>query len=96
MISRITIQGRQYTVRSDDEEIDLVAVSRFVDERVQQMVRRTRKIDDYTAVVLAALNIAEEYERFRRQMDRELGQLDRELASAAVLLESSDGEDDEE
>jgi hypothetical protein len=45
-------------------------------------------MDDYTIAMLAALNIASEYDRFRRGVDEELAAMDRELASTSVILES--------
>ena len=53
------------------------------------MASRPGAIDEYTVAMLAAMNIASDFERFRRQVDNELEALDRELASAAVVLESS-------
>jgi hypothetical protein len=39
--------------------------------------------------MLAALNIASEFEQFRKQVREDLGSLDRDLASTAVLLEAA-------
>ncbi len=85
---RITIQGRRYTVRSDDGDVDIQAVAEYVDAKINRLSRRIRSVDDYTVVVLAALNIAEDYARFRKQMDRDLEDLDKDLASTSVMLES--------
>ena len=85
---QITIRGRTYTVRSDETEIDLPAVAAYVDSKMNEISSRFGALDDYTVAMLAALNIAEDFERFRRQVDGELSDIDRELSSTAVLLES--------
>jgi len=85
---QITIRGRTYTVRSDETEIDLPAVATYVDSKMNEISSRFGALDDYTVAMLAALNIAEDFERFRRQVDGELSDIDRELSSTAVLLES--------
>ncbi len=85
---QITIRGRTYTVRSDETEIDLPAVATYVDSKMTEISSRFGALDDYTVAMLAALNIAEDFERFRRQVDGELSDIDRELSSTAVLLES--------
>jgi cell division protein ZapA (FtsZ GTPase activity inhibitor) len=84
----ISIRGRTYTLRTDEDE-DLQAIARVVDRKMSEIASRSQRMDDYTVAMLTALNIASELERFRKQMDTELASLDRELASAMMLLESA-------
>ena len=84
---QITIRGRTYTVRSDQDE-DLPAIAAYVDRKMAEMGGRMGT-DDYTVAMLAALNIASEFERFRRSVDAELGAVERDLASVAVVLEAA-------
>ena len=85
---QITIRGRQYTVRSDEEDEDLQAIAQYVDAQMAE-VSRGRSMDEYTVAMLAALNIASEFDRFRRRVDIEFGLIDRELASTAMLMEAA-------
>jgi cell division protein ZapA (FtsZ GTPase activity inhibitor) len=82
---QITIRGRTYALRSDEDE-DLQSIARYVDRKLSEIADRSPRMDDYTVAMLAALNIASEFER---EVDRQLASLDRELASTAVLLESA-------
>ena len=86
---QITIRGRQYTVRSDEEDVDLQEIALYVDRGMADVAQRAATFDDYTVAMLAAMNIASDYARFRTSLARELGELDRELASTAVLLEAT-------
>ncbi len=86
---QITIRGRRYTVRSDEDDIDLQAVASYVDAKMTEMAGRSNTFDEYTIAMLAALNIASDFERFRREVDQELSELDRDVASAAVLVAAS-------
>lgn len=88
---QIQIRGRKYTVRSDEEGEDLVAIARYVDAKMSEIAGRGSSADEYTVAMLAALNIASEFDRFRRQVDNDLAGVDRELASTAVLLEAALG-----
>ena len=83
---QITIRGRRYTVRSDEDDFDLVAVAKYVDDKMTEIGERTPSLDDYTVAMLAALNIAEEFERYRGRVTSELDEIDREVASTATLL----------
>jgi cell division protein ZapA (FtsZ GTPase activity inhibitor) len=89
MKTQIVVRGRRYTVQSDDDIVDLARVASFVDGRMAEIAERTPRADEYTIAMLAALNIAQDFERFRVRVDRELSELDRELASTAVLLEAA-------
>ncbi len=86
---QITIRGRTYTVRSDEDGEDLQSIARFVDGRMSEVAQRSTRFDDYTVAMLACLNIAQEFDRFRRRVDGDLVDLDRELASTSVLIEAA-------
>lgn len=86
---QISVRGRKYTVRSDEEDVDLVEVAKYVDGKMLEISQRSGTFDEYTIAMLAALNIASEFERFKRDVDEELQAIDREVASTAVLLEAS-------
>lgn len=81
---QISIRGRTYTVRSDQDD-DLPAIAAYVDRK---MAETAKAGDDYTVAMLAALNIASEFERFRKSVEAELAAVHREIASVAVVLES--------
>lgn len=86
---QITIRGQQYTVRSDEDDVDPREVAAYVDARMAEIVARTSTADPYTVAMLAAMNIASDFERFRRQVDADLASLDRTLASSTLGLEAA-------
>ena len=85
---QINIRGRRYSVRSDQDGEDLQALAAYVDAKMTEISSKSTTMDEYTIAMLAALNIASEFDRFRRGVDDELAAIDRELASTAVILES--------
>ena len=86
---QINIRGRNYTVRSDEDDVDLQEIATYVDGRMAEIANRSGSFDEYTIAMLAAMNIASDFERFRREVDDELVEVDRDLASTAVLLEAT-------
>ena len=93
---RITIRGRTYTVRSDEDDVDLQQVAAYVDSKMDEIAGRSSAgFDEYTVAMLAFLNIASEFERYRRRMDGELEGLDRDLAAAEVVLRAAMPQDEE-
>ena len=91
----ITIRGRQYTVRGDDSAEDVEAVARDLDQRLEEVASRTRSFDEYTIALLTALNLASELRRLRREVVGRLGDLDRDAASVAAVLEAALPQDDD-
>ncbi len=85
---RITVRGRQYTVRSDESEVDIEAVAVDLDRRMSEVASRMRTVDEYTVAMLTALNLASDLRRLRQSVATRLGDLDRDAASIAALLES--------
>lgn len=87
---QISIRGRSYTVRSDEDDVDLEAVAAYVDGRMSEIAGRTSAgLDEYTVAMLACMNIASDFERYRRQVNEELGSLDRDLAASEAVLRAA-------
>jgi cell division protein ZapA (FtsZ GTPase activity inhibitor) len=85
---QVTLRGRRYQMRADDSEVDVPAIARFVEGRMNEIASRAPNADEYTVALLAALNIASEFDRFRREVDAELEDIDAQLARTAVMIEA--------
>lgn len=73
---KITILGKQYPLKVEDSEVDtMMRISQYVDEKFRQYKKELNKQPETTAMVLAALSIAEELFEERRR-NRELNQQD--------------------
>lgn len=81
----ITILGQKYTVKSDQEEAHLREVARYVDQKLSDMNRG--RIATLSVAVLGALNIANEFHLYRRQMEEVLQKLEEQSKELAELLE---------
>jgi cell division protein ZapA len=93
---RITIRGREYTVRGDENSDDLHRLAADLDRRMTETAERTRSFDEYTIAMLTALNIASELHQFKVEVADRLDELDRDAASVAAMIEAAlPGEDTE-
>ena len=86
---RINIRGRQYTVKGDESGEDIRAVADDLDARLKEVADRTNSFDEYTIAVLTALNLASELRQLRKQVVERLGELDRDAASIAAIMEAA-------
>jgi cell division protein ZapA len=63
----VEIFGQTYNVRGDGDPDYLVELARFVDSRMREVAAQVATVDPLKIAVLAALNIADEFSRTRRQ-----------------------------
>lgn len=86
---RITIRGREYTVRGDDNEEDIQALAADLDRRMAETAERTRSFDEYSVAMLTALNIASELHGLKREVAQRLDDIDRDCASLGAMIEAA-------
>jgi len=92
---RITIRGREYTVRGDDNADELQTLAADLDRRMAETAERTRSFDEYTIAMLTALNLASELHQLKSQVASRLDEIDRDAASVAAMIEAALPADEE-
>lgn len=65
----VEIFGQTYTVKAGPEAGEVEALAAFVDSRMKDVSRASGAVDSVRVAVLAALNIADEYFRARRELE---------------------------
>jgi len=65
----VEIMGEKLTLRSDAEEGYVRKVAGYVDRKMQEVLKTTRPVAKSSAAMLAALNIADEYQRLKDHND---------------------------
>jgi cell division protein ZapA len=61
----VEIMGERVTLRTDAEESHVRNVAGYVDRKMQEVVKSTRPTAKSSVAMLAALNIADEYQRLK-------------------------------
>lgn len=56
----IKVFGQTYTVKTDAEEDHIQAVARYVNEKMDEVLKKTRSVSSLNVAILTALNIADE------------------------------------
>ena len=67
--SDVEIMGEKLTLRSDAEESHVRKVAGYVDRKMQEVLKTTRPAARSSIAMLAALNIADEYQRLKDHYD---------------------------
>ena len=63
----VEIFGQTYNVRGDGDPNYLTELARYVDARMREVAAEVATVDPMKIAILAALNIADEFSRFRNE-----------------------------
>jgi cell division protein ZapA len=58
--AEIKVFGQTYTVKTDAEEDHIQEVARYVNERMDEIIKKTRSVSTLNVAILTALNIADD------------------------------------
>ena len=56
----IKVFGQTYTVKSDAEEGHIQEVARYVNEKMEEVLKKTRSVSTLNVAILTSLNIADD------------------------------------
>jgi cell division protein ZapA len=90
----IKVFGQTYTVKSDAEEDHIQEVARYVNEKMDDVLKKTRSISSLNVAILTALNLADDLlkeKEKRAALLREIERKSKELTEKIDLRIS--GED---
>ncbi len=79
----IKVFGQTYTVKTDAEEDHIQEVARYVNEKMDEVLKKTRSVSTMNVAILTALNIADDLlkEKERRiALLREIEKKSKDLA----------------
>ena len=71
--TEVEIFGQTYNVRGEGDPDYLTELARFVDSRMRDVAAEVATIDPMKIAILAALNIADEFSRYRRRREDAVG-----------------------
>jgi len=71
--TNVEIFGQTHNVRGDGDPNYLLELARFVDSRMRDVAAQVATVDPAKIAILAALNIADEFSRYRRQREDAAG-----------------------
>ena len=69
----VEIFGQTYNVRGDGDPDYLMELARFVDSRMREVAGQVATVDPMKIAILAALNIADEFSRYRKKREDAAG-----------------------
>jgi cell division protein ZapA len=69
----VEIFGQSYNVRGEGDPDYLMELAQFVDTRMREVAAQVATVDPMKIAILAALNIADEFSRYRKSREDAAG-----------------------
>lgn len=85
----VEVCGRQYPIRSDLDETYVTELARYVDRKIRTTAKLAHGADSLQVAVLAALNIADEYFRFRNRQPASADDVRRRADELEALVDQA-------
>lgn len=83
----IKVFGQTYTVKSEAEEGHIQEVARYVNEKMDEVLKKTRSVSSLNVAILTALNIADD---LMREKEKRLTLLQELEGKSKELVEKID------
>lgn len=64
----VNIMGQKLQIRSDSDEAYVEEIAAFVDKKIREIVARTKSVASTQVVILAAMNIADEFFKYKQKV----------------------------
>lgn len=74
----VSIMGRNYILRSEQDPSYVEGLAEMVHERMQAIERNTNTVDTVRVAVLASLNLADEYATMKARYEARIAELEAE------------------
>ena len=78
----IKVLGKTFTVKTDAEEAHIQEVARYVNDKIDEILKKTRTVSSLNVAILTALNIADDFlkeKEKRLTLLREVGMRSKDL-----------------
>lgn len=83
----VHIMGQKFMVRSDSDEEYIQQVSSYVDRKIGEVQQNTKSVSSVNVALLAAMNIADEYMKYRRTKKDSVDKVEKKIKDMIELIE---------
>lgn len=84
---KVSILGRDYNIKTEDDEEYVQKVSRYINEKAQNISKNTGVIATLDLAILTLLNIADDYFKLKENIAKDV---DNKLQRLIDFIESAD------
>lgn len=83
----VSMMGQKFMVRSESEEDYIQQISSFVDKKIDEIQQNTKSVSSVHVALLAAMNIADEYFKFKNGRQGAVERVEKKIKDMIELIE---------
>ena len=83
----VTILGQKFVIRSDSEETYVREVAAFVDQKMNDILQKTKSVSNLNVAILSAMNIADEFFSYKRKKEQALQGVTKRIEETIELID---------
>lgn len=83
----ISIMGQKIIVRSDSNEEYIREIAHYVEKKVKEVMESSRSVASLNVAILAAMNIADDYMKYKQQKEVQWQDAERKIQHVLELIE---------
>jgi cell division protein ZapA len=85
--TEIMIMGQKFMIRSESNDDYVNEVAGFVDDKINEVMQSTKSVASLNVAILAAMNIADEYFKFKRDHGERFTKAERKIKDLIELVD---------
>lgn len=83
----VSIMGQKFMVRSESDDQYVVDVANFVNKKIADIISKTKSVPSLNVVLLAAMNIADEFFKYKNKKDQTFQQVEKKIAQMIEFID---------
>ncbi len=83
----VSVMGQKFQVRSESDDTYVQRVADFVNKRVDKVIQGTQSVASVNVAILAAMNIADEYFKYKDKKTHKIKGVEEKVESLIELLD---------
>ena len=85
--TEVSIMGQKFMIKSDSDDNYVDQVAGFVDQKINEVIQNTKSVASLNVAILAAMNIADEYFKFRREKTERFQTVEKKIQDLIELID---------
>ncbi len=83
----VTILGQKFVVKSESDEAYVREVASFVDQRMNDILQKTKSVSNLNVAILSAMNIADEFFSFKKKKEQSIQTVTKKIEEMIELID---------
>lgn len=83
----VTILGQKFVVKSESDETYVREVASFVDQRMNDILQKTKSVSNLNVAILSAMNIADEFFSFKKKKEQSIQTVTKKIEEMIELID---------